>query len=83
MAGPVAPVFFDRVRTESGDDLARRCLLASVLVCPGTFFGDPGGVRLCLTRRSFPNDLEAYLRVRNGPGATGAPTGRRQTRRGR
>jgi histidinol-phosphate/aromatic aminotransferase/cobyric acid decarboxylase-like protein len=82
-AAPVAPVFFDRTRSETGDELARRCLRASVLVCPGSFFGDPGGVRLCLTRRSFPNDLRAYLRVRNGPGAPGASTGRRQTRRGR
>ena len=31
---------------------------------PGSFFGDPSGVRLCLTRRSFPADLEAYLAVR-------------------
>ncbi|HLN50484.1 MAG TPA: aminotransferase class I/II-fold pyridoxal phosphate-dependent enzyme [Thermoplasmata archaeon] len=82
-AGPVAPVFFDRNFTETGDNLARRCLRASVLVCPGTFFGDPGGVRLCLTRRSFPNDLGAYLRVRNSPKNAGASTGRRKTRRGR
>src|SRR5208282_429050 len=82
-AGPVAPVFFDRILSETGDALARRCLRASVLVCSGTFFGDPGGVRLCLTRRSFPNDLGAYLRVRNGPSAAGASTGRRKTRRGR
>jgi histidinol-phosphate/aromatic aminotransferase/cobyric acid decarboxylase-like protein len=61
---PVAPVFFDRLPGASGDLLARRCLSASVLVCPGTFFGEAAGVRICLTRRSFPRDLAAYLRVR-------------------
>ncbi|MCI4364521.1 MAG: aminotransferase class I/II-fold pyridoxal phosphate-dependent enzyme [Thermoplasmata archaeon] len=62
-----APVFFDRVA--DGDRLARRCLRASILVCPGRFFGARGGVRLSLTRRTFPADFAAYLRVRNS--ATG------------
>ena len=62
---PDGPVMFDRLDTgEHGTALARRALVASVLVCPGSFFGDPSGVRLCLTRRSFPNDLAAYLEVR-------------------
>ncbi len=62
---PVGPVMFDRPETgEGGDALAHRALRASILVCPGSFFGDPSGVRLCLTRRSFPADLEAYLGVR-------------------
>lgn len=65
---PVAPVSFDRTDRSGGDALAERCLSASVLVCPGRFFGDPAGVRLCLTRRSFPQDLAAYLRVRDAPG---------------
>jgi histidinol-phosphate/aromatic aminotransferase/cobyric acid decarboxylase-like protein len=62
---PVAPLYFDRLTHESGDSLAQRCLSVSVLVCPGSFFGDPSGVRLCLTRQSFPRDLEAYLAVRS------------------
>ena len=61
---PQAPVFFDRDVVPDGDSFAKRCLNASVLVCPGSFFGDPSGVRLGLTRRSFPQDLAAYLRVR-------------------
>ncbi len=60
---PAGPVVFDRTVEES-DRLAERCLGASVLVCPGRFFGDPTGVRLGLTRRSFPTDFEAYLEVR-------------------
>ena len=64
---PEGPVLFDRLETgEHGTALARRALEASVLVCPGSFFGDPSGVRLCLTRRSFPRDLTAYLEVRRG-----------------
>jgi histidinol-phosphate/aromatic aminotransferase/cobyric acid decarboxylase-like protein len=60
-----APVYFDRgPRGLDGDRLQRAALRAGVLVCAGSFFGDPGGVRLCLTRRSFPDDLEAYLAVR-------------------
>lgn len=60
-----APVWFDRGRGGiSGDRFARALLDADVLVCPGRFFGDPTGVRLTLTQRTFPADLEAYLRVR-------------------
>jgi histidinol-phosphate/aromatic aminotransferase/cobyric acid decarboxylase-like protein len=63
---PQAPVMFDRPETgENGDSLALRALSASVLVCSGSFFADPSGVRLCLTRRSFPDDLAAYLAVRS------------------
>jgi histidinol-phosphate/aromatic aminotransferase/cobyric acid decarboxylase-like protein len=58
-----APVYFDRV--SDGDALARRCLRASVLVCPGSFFGSRNGVRITLTRRTFARDLAAYLRVRS------------------
>lgn len=65
---PDGPVLFDRPETgEHGTSLARRALGSSVLVCPGSFFGDPSGVRLCLTRRSFPRDLRAYLAVRTPP----------------
>jgi aspartate/methionine/tyrosine aminotransferase len=63
---PKAPVYFDRNVVPDGDSFAQRCLAASVLVCPGSFFGDSSGVRLGLTRRSFPRDLVAYLRVREG-----------------
>jgi len=63
---PAGPVMFDRPPTgERGDALAHRALAASVLVCSGSFFGDSSGVRLCLTRRSFPADLAAYLKVRS------------------
>jgi histidinol-phosphate/aromatic aminotransferase/cobyric acid decarboxylase-like protein len=68
-----APVYFDRV--PDGDRLAARCLRASVLVCPGSYFGERTGVRLTLTRRSFPRDLAAYLAVR-GP-ADGGRSARR------
>ena len=61
---PAGPVYFDR-RAGDGDRLAEACLRASVLVCPGRFFGDADGVRVGLTRRSFPRDLDAYLRVRD------------------
>lgn len=64
--GPEAPVAFDRGPPD-GERCARRVLRSSVLVCPGGLFGDPTGVRLCLTRRSFPADLAAYLAAR-GPG---------------
>jgi histidinol-phosphate/aromatic aminotransferase/cobyric acid decarboxylase-like protein len=76
---PQAPVMFDRPGLgEDGDSLAERALGASVLVCSGSFFGDPSGVRLCLTRRSFPADLAAYLAVREGilPGRD-VPRGRK------
>jgi len=67
---PVAPLYFDRLRRGTGRRLAERCLGASVLVCPGSYFGDPRGVRLCLTRRDFPRALGAYLDVRDRPTAT-------------
>lgn len=57
-----APVWFDR--TPDGDALAQTAANSGVLVCPGRYFGVRQGVRLCLTRRSFPVDLEAYVRVR-------------------
>ena len=60
-----APVWFDRGRAGlDGDRLAQAALRAGVLVCAGSFFGEPRGVRICLTRRSFPADLAAYERVR-------------------
>jgi aspartate/methionine/tyrosine aminotransferase len=60
-----APLWFDRgTNGLDGDRLARACLRASVLVCPGSFFADSRGVRVCLTRRSFSRDLPEYLRVR-------------------
>ncbi len=65
-AGPVlrAPLAFDDPVLPDGDRFARACLRASVLVCPGSFFGKRSGVRVCLTRPTFPTDLAAYLRVR-------------------
>ncbi len=61
-----APVAFDRGPSGlPGDRLARLAVSRGVLVCPGSFFGEPSGVRLCLTRRTFARDLEAYLRVRD------------------
>ncbi len=68
---PAAPFYFEPLRGEDGDRLARRCLAASVLVCPGSFFGAPRGVRVCLTRRSFPRDLRAYEAVRGPPVSRG------------
>jgi histidinol-phosphate/aromatic aminotransferase/cobyric acid decarboxylase-like protein len=68
---PAAPLFFDRLGERDGTLLARRCLQASVLVSPGAFFGRRHGVRVCLTRRNFPQGLEAYLRVRDRPGRRG------------
>ncbi len=67
---PVGPVGFDRT-AEDGDALAARCLRASVLVCSGRFFGAPNGVRVGLTRRSFPTDVDRYLAVRDARGPTG------------
>jgi histidinol-phosphate/aromatic aminotransferase/cobyric acid decarboxylase-like protein len=65
VADLVSPVWFDRgAGGWNGDRIARRMLKAGVLVCPGSYFGDPSGVRLTLTRRSFPDDLDAYLRLR-------------------
>jgi histidinol-phosphate/aromatic aminotransferase/cobyric acid decarboxylase-like protein len=61
-----APVAFDRgLSGLPGDDLAHQAAARGVLVCPGSFFGDGTGVRLCLTRRTFARDLEAYLKVRD------------------
>ncbi|MGI0071696.1 MAG: aminotransferase class I/II-fold pyridoxal phosphate-dependent enzyme [Thermoplasmata archaeon] len=62
LAGPVT---FDDPVPPDGDRFARRCLRASVLVCPGSLFGRASGVRVGLTRRSFPRDLSVYLRVRD------------------
>lgn len=61
---PAAPVAFDRGIPPDEEAFSERLLAASVLICPGRFFEDPRGVRICLTRRSFPRDLAAYLRVR-------------------
>ncbi len=63
-AVPRGPVAFDRSGVPDGTVVADRCLRASVLVCPGPLFGDPRGVRIGLTRRSFPADLTAYLAAR-------------------
>ncbi len=61
-----APVAFDRgLSGLPGDLLAHQAAARSVLVCPGSYFGDPSGVRLCLTRRTFARDLEAYIQVRD------------------
>ena len=60
-----APVWFDRAADGfDGDAFSHRLLRQGILVCPGSFFGVRNGVRLCLTRRSFPEDLDAYRRVR-------------------
>lgn len=74
---PVAPLYFDRLSREDGLKLADRCLAASVLVCPGEFFGERRAVRLCLTRRGFPQALRAYLAVRgdSDPGGSVRPSG--------
>ena len=61
-----ASVFFDRPVRPDGRTVAERGLAASVLVCPGDLFGDPTGVRIGLTRRTFPRDLARYLAVRDG-----------------
>ncbi len=61
---PSAPLCFDRPPAGDGDRLTGACLRASVLVCPGSLFGDRSGVRLCLTRRDAPASLRAYARVR-------------------
>lgn len=64
---PSGPVWFDQGEgTLSGDRLQAAALRRSILVCSGTFFGDPTGVRICLTRPSFPDDLRQYLTVRKG-----------------
>jgi histidinol-phosphate aminotransferase len=59
------PFFFDRgTGSLPGDRVQTAALRRSVLVCSGSFFGDPAGVRICLTRPSFPEDFEQYLAVR-------------------
>ena len=77
---PAGPVAFDRGIPADSRGFVDRCLAASVLVCPGRFFEDPGGVRISLTRRSFPRDLEVYLSVR-GAALTGLPRSPNRTRR--
>lgn len=62
---PAAPVAFDRPAGVDDRALGQACLRSSVLVCPGGYFGDPSGVRVCLTRRTFDDDLRAYLEVRH------------------
>jgi len=64
LAGDGAPVVFDRPGRHPTDGLGVMALRAGVLVAPGHFFGDRTGVRLGITRPTFPEDLEAYLRVR-------------------
>ncbi|HTW56112.1 MAG TPA: aminotransferase class I/II-fold pyridoxal phosphate-dependent enzyme [Thermoplasmata archaeon] len=78
---PVAPVWFDRPGPAETTALAERLAAASILVCPGRLFGDPTGVRLCLTRRTFPRDLAAYVARRGDPPP--GPTGRGTSRRAR
>ncbi len=61
-----APFAFDDPVPGGGARFAARLLRVSVLVAPGGFFGRPSGVRVGLTRRSFPDGLARYLRVREG-----------------
>ena len=63
-----ASVVFDAPVAPDGGALARRCLRRSILVCPGSFFGDRSGVRLGLTRPTFAADLARYRAVADGPG---------------
>ncbi len=63
-----APIAFDESVRPDGDRFARRCLRASVLVCPGSFFGRRLGVRVTLTRRAFPRALREYVRIRDRAG---------------
>jgi histidinol-phosphate/aromatic aminotransferase/cobyric acid decarboxylase-like protein len=65
MEKPAGPFWFDRGRGRlPGDAVQAEALRRSILVCTGSFFGDPQGVRICLTRPTFPNDLYRYLAVR-------------------
>ncbi|MHB1434828.1 MAG: aminotransferase class I/II-fold pyridoxal phosphate-dependent enzyme [Thermoplasmata archaeon] len=73
--GLAAPVFFDRMPGVDTLRLALQALQRSILVAPGAYFGDPGGVRICLTRRQFPADFAAYLRFREAE-----PRGRSRVR---
>lgn len=67
------PIWFDRRPLDEGTEpFARRALRRGVLVCPGHFFRDPRGIRLCLTRQSFAKDLDAYLQLRGRPRQGGA-----------
>lgn len=60
-----APLWFDRGRAGlPGDAVQAAALRRSVLVSSGSFFGDPHGIRICLTRHTFPRDLARYLEVR-------------------
>jgi histidinol-phosphate/aromatic aminotransferase/cobyric acid decarboxylase-like protein len=81
LSGPTA---FDTSVGPDGTAFAERCLRSSVLVCPGSFFGVASGVRVCLTRRSFPRDLARYLAVRAGviarPGRVTGSEGSRTAR---
>lgn len=76
-----APVWFDRSEPpEDGERLAQDLLKAGVLVCPGSYFGDALGVRICLTRATFPEDLDAYRLFRETGGTPAKPTGTAPTR---
>jgi aspartate/methionine/tyrosine aminotransferase len=61
-----APLWFDRGSNGrlEGDRFGPFAVAHGVLVCPGSFFGDPGGVRVCLTRRDFPRAIRAYRTAR-------------------
>ncbi|MCI4335350.1 MAG: aminotransferase class I/II-fold pyridoxal phosphate-dependent enzyme [Thermoplasmata archaeon] len=78
-----APLWFDRVGgPQGGDRLAHRAARHGVLVCPGSFFGDPSGVRVSLTRSDFPESLAAYLGVRQGSPSPMRPGAARRRRTG-
>jgi histidinol-phosphate/aromatic aminotransferase/cobyric acid decarboxylase-like protein len=63
---PHAPVWFDQgTQGLPGNLVQAAALRRSILVCSGEFFGDPSGVRLCLTQHSFPEDLARYLEIRD------------------
>jgi histidinol-phosphate/aromatic aminotransferase/cobyric acid decarboxylase-like protein len=60
-----APLWFDRVLPDlDSERFARFALERGVLVSPGSYFGDPHGVRVGLTRRRFPEDVDAYFAAR-------------------
>jgi aspartate/methionine/tyrosine aminotransferase len=60
-----APVAFDHPGVPDTEPLARAALSQGILTSPGHFFGEPSGIRIGLTRRSFAKDLPAYLKVRS------------------